>query len=62
MTEPMDETYKIVIERRQTEFEVTEMTIPSDNFGKKMLAIMLYNLAEHIDPAFQRGENEAKAS
>ena len=62
MTEPMDETYTIVIERRQTEFEVTQFTMPSDGFGKKMLAIMLYNIAERIDPAFQENPDKAKAS
>ena len=50
------ESYTIVVERKDTEFEVTQLNIPSDDFGRKMLALMLYNIGEQIDPAFNKGK------
>ena len=55
-TEP--QIYTIEIERRGTEFQAVKFSIPNDDFGKKMLAVMLYNIAEHIDPALREGFGE----
>jgi hypothetical protein len=51
MSDDVNEIYTIHIERRSTEFEVIHFAAPEDDFGKKMLSIMLYQIAENIDPA-----------
>lgn len=51
MSDPVNEIYTIKIERKDLNLEVTQFVIPQDDFGKKMLSIMLYQIAENIDPA-----------
>ena len=50
MTE-MVEIYSIKIARDGGDFNVTEHNFPEDNVGKKMLAILLYQIAYNLDPA-----------
>ena len=51
MSEEMDAIYTIQIQRKSTEFEVIHFTVPEDAFGRKMLSIMFYQIAENLDPA-----------
>jgi hypothetical protein len=51
MSEEVNEIYTLQIERKNTEFEIIHLKFPEDDFGKKMVCLMLYNIAEHIDPA-----------
>lgn len=55
-----EETYIIKIVRKDREFEAVEHVLPTDAFGQKMVSIMLYNIAEHIDPALKEGFGEVK--
>jgi hypothetical protein len=52
MSEEINETYTIVIERKNRDFSAIKYNFPADDFGKKMMAILLYNIAGHIDPAY----------
>ena len=45
------ETYLIKIERNGGDFNVAEHYFPEDDVGKKMLAILLYQIAYNLDPA-----------
>lgn len=51
MSEEMEAIYTVQIQRRSTEFEIINFKIPEDDFGKKMLSLMFYEIAEHLDPA-----------
>jgi hypothetical protein len=55
MSEPINETYNIKIVRNGRDFSAIEYNFPADDFGKKMMAILLYQIGEHIDPAFRAG-------
>lgn len=47
-----DEQYVIKITRKDsTEFSAEFDTRPEDAFGKRMVAIVLLNIAENLDPA-----------
>ena len=58
----MNESYTITIERKDREFTATRCDVPADPFGAKMMSIILYNIAEHIDPALKEGFGEGVAS
>lgn len=59
MTDTINETYMLTIKRTGTEFEVIDFKTPEDAFGKKMLSIMLYNIAERLDPAFAEARQDS---
>ena len=59
MTDNIQETYTFKIVRNKTEFSAVEYNLPADEFGRKMLSIMLMNIAEHIDPANSEGVSYA---
>lgn len=44
----MSEDYWIKVHREDTEFNVTEWTSPEDRFGKKVLSILLMQIAEDL--------------
>lgn len=47
-----EEKYVITITRTDsTEFKAEFDTRPEDTFGKRMVAIVLMNIAENLDPA-----------
>jgi hypothetical protein len=50
MTDPINEEYVLRIVRKDREFEAVEHVLPEDRFGKKMVAVMLCSIAEHLDP------------
>ena len=54
---PINETYTLTIIRNGTEFEVKDFMPPKDDFGKKMVAMVLYRIGEHLDPAFAEQVN-----
>ena len=41
--------YELKIERVFNEFEVVSYSFPEDAFGKKLLSIMLGNIAQHLN-------------
>ena len=55
MADPITETYTIKVQRTGRDFSAVEYNFPADDFGKKMLSILLYQIAEHIDPAMKAG-------
>jgi hypothetical protein len=47
------QTYSFNIERDGDDLRVVEYRFPEDEFGKKLMAVLLYQIAEHLDPAMQ---------
>lgn len=58
MVDVETQTYVVEIERRNTEFEAVKFSIPNDDFGKKVFAMMLLNIATHICPDLEAGFGE----
>ena len=53
----MSNVYKTIVERQDTEFQVTQFDEPEDTFGKRMLALVLLRLVEHLDPQIISQDN-----
>lgn len=50
---PINENYAFKITRNNQEMQVVEYNFPEDDFGKKMLSILLMQIAAHLDPALR---------
>lgn len=42
------EIYEITIERNENEFAVKSYNFPHDNYGKKILSILLAQVSQHL--------------
>lgn len=45
--------YTFNVERNGDDLRVVQYRFPEDEFGKKLMAVLLYQIAEHLDPAMQ---------
>jgi hypothetical protein len=50
MSKEITAVYKLVINRKTDDLEAVQHEFPEDKFGKRMVAIMLLQIAENLDP------------